>query len=332
MHGLLSCLVTALATSLVTAGTRVVVVGGTHGNEYTGVYLVERLQAQHSLLRKEYPSLTIDTLIANPRAYANNQRFVEDDLNRKFTDDQLKSRQVDQQCYESQRALEIEADLGPKGPGASAEFVIDMHTTTANMGCTIIVNSYCALALRAAAYVSECWAADTEEGPGPAHPLRIYLHEVTQSAAPYLCSVARAGITIEVGPTPQGLLRADCVASTDRALRLLLEYLELHYSGGAPRPPPKLRVFVDQGKMPWPDAGGESSLPGALIVPTLQDRDFEVLRAGDPMFENEDGTVVLYDGSCGESVYPVFVNEAAYYYAQSGRGVGLTRVADWPVV
>ena len=29
--------------------------------------------------------------------------------------------------------------------------------------------------------------------------------------------------------------------------------------------------------------------------------------------------------------HPIFVNEAAYYYAESGRGVGLTQLVDWPL-
>ena len=49
------------------------------------------------------------------------------------------------------------------------------------------------------------------------------------------------------------------------------------------------------------------------------------------MFVRPNGSVVVYDGSHGDVVYPVFVNEAAYYYAQSGRGIGLTSIVDWPI-
>jgi len=148
-----------------------------------------------------------------------------------------------------------------------------------------------------------------------------------------LCSVGHGGITIEVGPTPQGLLRADVVASTQRALQLILRYLELHQSAHAPPTPPTMRVYVDRGKVPWPEPppGSASSLPGALIAPALQDHDFAPLRKGDAMFVRADGEVLTYDGASGDVVHPVFVNEAAYYYAQSGRGVGLTVEADWAI-
>ena len=77
--------------------------------------------------------------------------------------------------HEAQRGREVHADLGPKGDSASADFIIDMHSTTANMGCTIIVNSYCDLALKAAAYLQEMWSStDTEQAefaaPSPRAP------------------------------------------------------------------------------------------------------------------------------------------------------------------
>ena len=49
------------------------------------------------------------------------------------------------------------------------------------------------------------------------------------------------------------------------------------------------------------------------------------------MFVRPDGSVIEYDGMCGDVVYPIFVNEAAYYLTQSGRGIGLTALVDWPV-
>ena len=67
------------------------------------------------------------------------------------------------------------------------------------------------------------------------------------------------------------------------------------------------------------------------MAASLQDRDFEPLRAGEPLYETLDGELVMYDGSCGEVAYPVFINEAAYYYRESGRGVLMTTRTDWPV-
>ena len=314
----------------VSATPRVVVVGGTHGNEFTGVYVIEHLKDE--ALRRDFPHINVETLLANPRAHAASIRFVDDDLNRQF----LHGGRVDG-GYEAARAEEIEAAIGPKGSPTAADMVIDLHTTTANMGTTVIVNSYCQLALRAAAYLTQEWGtceADGDAKTASTHPLRVYLHDVTHEAAPYLCSVGKAGITVEVGPTPQGLLRADAVGATERALRLLLRFLELDATGQAPPPPATLPVYVDGGKVPWPAGSGtlSSRLPGALVAPSLQDRDFQPLKKGEPMFVTPDGGVIHYDGAKGDVVYPIFVNEAAYYLAQSGSaGVALTTRVEWPV-
>ena len=40
--------------------------------------------------------------------------------------------------------------------------------------------------------------------------------------------------------------------------------------------PPSLDLYVDRGKVPWPEPVGASTLPGALVASSLQDRDFEV--------------------------------------------------------
>ena len=291
-------------------------------------HVVEQLNAER--LQRDYPSLAVETLIANPRAYAANQRFLDDDLNRQFVDGAERS-----SSREAERAAEIDSILGPKGSEAAADVVVDLHTTTSNMGCTLIINDYCQLGLKIAAHLCAVWdVAHDEALPASTHPLRVYVHEVSHEAAPYLCSVGKAGVTVEVGPTPQGLLRADVVATTERALHLILRYLEAHYAGVAPPTPPRLRVYVDRGKVPWPAPaeGHASSLPGALIAASLQDRDFEPLHAGEPMFVKPDGQQVVYDGSCGPTVHPIFVNEAAYYLSQSGRaGVALTALVDWPI-
>lgn len=317
---------------------RVVVAGGTHGNEYTGVYVLDRLAQQKDKLKRDYPSLSVEPLLANPVAHKANRRFVDNDLNRMFTEEYLADHTME--GYEPQRAKEIVQLMG-KGKGAQSDVhvCIDMHTTTSNMGCTLIVNTWSPITIRAAAYVAQHWEVESEAEVAKAPwiaPLYVLLHDGdTQETSPHLCSVARDGLEIECGPTPQGLVRADVVASTERALRLLLRYFELCAAGTPPEVPQTLEVYVDQGKVSFLEFEGgvreESSLPAGLVARSLQDRDFEPLRKGDPLFERLDGTILPYDGACGEVVYPVFVNEAAYYYHQSGRGIGMTRKMEWQV-
>lgn len=42
----------------------------------------------------------------------------------------------------------------------------------------------------------------------------------------------------------------------------------------------------------------------------LQDKDFKLLKAGDPIFKRFSGETVTYKG---EALYPFFINECAYY-------------------
>jgi len=140
-------------------------------------------------------------------------------MNRMFTLEALSDMALE--GYEPARAKVISDFLGPKGAwrgepgdGQAADLCIDMHTTTANMGCTLIVDSWCALGLRAAAYVGSRWQEACGEAgvSAEAFPCRILVDEVTQAESTYVCTAARHGLMIEVGPTPQGLLRADVSA------------------------------------------------------------------------------------------------------------------------
>ena len=102
---------------------RVVVVGGTHGNEYTGVWLEKALRDKS------------ETIVGNPAAVEANRRFLDEDLNRCFLRSKL---DAPPETREAQRAREVDAALGPKGSDNAADLVIDLHTTTANMGVTMI--------------------------------------------------------------------------------------------------------------------------------------------------------------------------------------------------
>eukprot|EP00968_Pinguiococcus_pyrenoidosus_P005049 scaffold327_cov257-Pinguiococcus_pyrenoidosus.AAC.26 len=99
----------------------VTVVGGTHGNEFNGVWCVKRWRhgaasddscsAAALQLEKAFPSMSVRTMIGNPKAYALNRRFLDDDLNRMFKDVSLERRisEVDDDvlAYEENRARAI---------------------------------------------------------------------------------------------------------------------------------------------------------------------------------------------------------------------------------
>jgi succinylglutamate desuccinylase len=171
-----------------------------------------------------------------------------------------------------------------------------------------------------------------------------------------LSSCGRHGFTIEVGPTPQGVIRHDVVEKTEAALHSLLEFLHLrnleieenkddsstsvldrlrkiYPYGIVPcyRSAPAVRPGELSGKISWPNDPENPNFPAVMVHKSIQDRDFEALRIGDPLFVTLDGTIIPYDGSHGEEVHLIFVNEGGYYYASSGTGIGVAVKSefDW---
>lgn len=212
----------------------VTISGGTHGNEYTGIWCIKAIEKQREMFNakaeapnasvinvfKDYPSLSIKTLLANPKAYMANRRFIDTDMNREFSIKKLQhsttetcSEEDDTSCksqtslpYESIRAKEIESMFGaPKtgGDDANSDIVIDLHTTTANMGITLIFTEGDALMSAAAAYaLHKC---KTEYKYENVHIL--LLPKTEKKDRTHLPSIGKHDFTIEVGPTPQGVVR-----------------------------------------------------------------------------------------------------------------------------
>ena len=97
---------------------KVLIIGGTHGNELLGVRLVKSLQ--------ESPIKNVNTLIANPRAVKKNVRYIETDLNRSFGEKADLS-------YETYRAKEIRDLTG------QYDIVLDFHNTqTPGNNCAFV--------------------------------------------------------------------------------------------------------------------------------------------------------------------------------------------------
>ena len=61
--------------------------GGTHGNEMTGVYMVREMQKQNV---DRAGTVSITTVLSNPRAVDACRRYIDKDLNRCFTNELLR--------------------------------------------------------------------------------------------------------------------------------------------------------------------------------------------------------------------------------------------------
>jgi aspartoacylase len=275
---------------------RVAIVGGTHGNEWTGIYLVKKFQRFPELLHRQ--SFECVTLLANPKAIAANLRYIDRDLNRCFAREDLANPAL--ASYEDKRAKEIAAQLGPKEQ-PHVDVIIDLHSTTANMGLTILPSSRHPFNLRLSAYLSEQHSS-----------VRVCFGVKCDQDTPMLRSLSPLGCTIEVGAIAQGVLNADYLQQTEMLIHAILDYIDAINQGNPLPVPSNLTVYQAITAVDYPrNSSGELK---AVIHPQLQFKDYEPLCNGDPMFLTFTGESIPYQGEA--TVYPVFINEAAYYEKQ----------------
>ncbi|MCW9017013.1 MAG: succinylglutamate desuccinylase/aspartoacylase family protein, partial [Kangiellaceae bacterium] len=86
----------------------IAVVGGTHGNELTGVHLIKHWQSKQrseNFISARYPEFQIETLLANDAAILQNKRYLEKDLNRCFKLEELND--IEQKLAEQKLAKKI---------------------------------------------------------------------------------------------------------------------------------------------------------------------------------------------------------------------------------
>lgn len=280
---------------------RVAIFGGTHGNEMSGIVLANMwIQNATEIERK---GLVCKPFITNPRAVEKCTRYIDTDLNRAFTPENLSALELEALPYEVQRAKEINQMFGPKGGSDAYDVIFDLHNTTSNMGSTLILESSTDLFnLQMVHYIKKAMAP---------HTCSVLLNEHPQLKYSTTRSVAKHPVGLEVGPQPQGVLRSNVFESMRTILKHALDFIEL-FNNGVEFPPCTVNVFRVQERMDYPrDTNGNIT---AMVHPHLQDCDWEPLNRGDPMFLTFDGRTILYEGA--NTVYPTFINEAAYYEKQ----------------
>ena len=283
----------------------VLVVAGTHGNEVNAPWLLECQERGGGAIDQH--GLAVRYLIGHPEALAAGRRYGERDLNRSFSPLLLQ----DQACLDREviRARELLALHGPDGCDPAA-VAIDLHSTTAAMGNSLVVYG------RRPADLALAAALQDRLG------LPIYLHEGDPAQTGYLVECWPCGLVIEVGPVPQGVVRAAIVEQTRLALEETLAVLAAARQGRL-RLPTHLVVHRHLGSLDLPRSA-EGRVRG-IVHPSLQDRDWRPLQPGDPLFLLEDGSRVSYTNELAAvpgPVCPVFINEAAY--REKGIALSLT--------
>ena len=285
---------------------RVMVVGGTHGNERHGLWLLDQWSRHPALLNSH--DLALEWVIGNPLAARDNRRYVDRDLNRSFRSDLLADTSLKE--WEVDRARQLLDQHGPQGR-RPALVAIDLHSTTAAMGNSLVLYD------RRPATLALAAAMQSRLG------LPIYLHESDPHQSGYLASCWPCALVIEVGPIAQGLLSAAIGQQTQIALETGLEILADARAGRLSLGRDMLiHTHVRSIDLPRHADGSAAG----LVHPWLQNRDWQPLRCGDPLFLGVDGTTIRFKpegDDATETFWPVFINEAAY--GEKGIALSLTR-------
>jgi succinylglutamate desuccinylase len=252
---------------------KIAIIGGTHGNEPVGIEVMENL-------KKDRPATAIhayECFLANPLAYIQKKRFVDTDLNRSFGP---KGTRLGNEEVESARLTkEIKGHF---------DFVLDLHTTTSNMGLTVLLNNDSQLTRQAAARIQEVLPE-----------VKIIEGMKMNEDCPYTSNLIGSGLTIEVGPVANNVLDGQLILDTKKMVMAILEWdFEEEYDLSS------LEYFKSFGEYKFPVE------KGWYIHPELEKSDFKELAPGDPVFINMDGEVKGFEGE--EVIVPFFINEAAY--------------------
>lgn len=273
---------------------KVAITGGTHGNELTGVHLIKHWSKSPEAVKRS--SFETEVHLANPKANEEVRRYIDQDLNRQFNVRDLNN--PDLQGCEQQRAKTLNSLLGPK-EDPRIDFVIDLHTTTANMGMSLIFNTDDPLVIGMAFYIKQKMPQ--------AH---LFFNPSDRMSDNFLTSLGRLnGFLIEVGPIAQGLLNYQVYSDTQTAVMHALDYLEKRNTGQVIDLPAQMEGYQFVKKIPLPeDAEGEIT---AMIHPNLQNTDYQEIKPGDPLFITLAGETLVYEGDA--VAYGAFINEAAYY-------------------
>lgn len=198
---------------------RVCILGGTHGNELSGVYLVKHYQKNPDVFMR--PTFETKACISNPKAVEVNRRYIDVDLNRSFTPENYAAKLTVDTPYEVKRVQELKAMFNDGGEIGRCDLVLDLHNTTANTRVCLIHKQLDPFTMQLMHYVSNqlpaemCYCLYFEAG---------MKYPDSRTLAPY-------GIGIEVGPQPQGVLRADICNLQGETLKHCLDFVESFNTG-----------------------------------------------------------------------------------------------------
>ncbi|KAE8622001.1 hypothetical protein XENTR_v10005058 [Xenopus tropicalis] len=125
--------------------------------------------------------------------------------------------------YEVKRAQYINSIFGPKGSEDAYDVILDLHNTTSHMGATLILeDSKDDFTIQMFNYIKTSMA-----------PLACSVLLIEHPRLKYATtrSIAKHPIGVEVGPQPQGVLRADVLDKMRRIIKHALDFINYFNDG-----------------------------------------------------------------------------------------------------
>ena len=301
----------------------VAIVGGTHGNEANGVALARHLIRHPELASR--PSFETRCMLHNLEAIKRNVRYVEEDLNRCYYAKDLMDSSLS--TLEAKRAKEMNALLGPKSSAQPAvDLIIDLHNTTASTGVALMMPPKDELSHAIGAHLISHDAT-----------VRVVNWAAGKPDYPMLPTVARHGMTFEVGAAPWGVIDGASYVQSLGLIMRALDYVHAHnlaIAAGASGAWKRTTVPVYEALRSVDYPRYEDGTLSAMIHPSLQGHDFSELHKGDPAFLTMSGQTLGFEPSADEAAsglptYPFFINEAAYY--EKGIAFMTCQMSDQPI-
>jgi len=145
----------------------------------------------------------------------------------------------------------------------------------------------------------------------------LFIAPLTNGAVPYIGSIGRKSIAIEVGPVAQGVLSNHALALTESATNSIINAIECLNLDPGKKIDETIEIFRPVGFVPL---SKKDDFFDAFIHDDIDKQDYQVISKGCPLLQKFDGSIIRYEGE--DEVWPVFINEAAYY--AEGKAMILT--------
>ncbi len=267
---------------------KILIVSGTHGNEINPVWAVNTFCKHNNAIDND---IEYKYIIGNPLAFERGCRYIDNDLNRSFN---TSKDNFGNSIYEINRANFLVEKFGFNGSDP-CDVAIDLHTTTANMGTSIVMYGR--------RIKDFCLAALLQHKFG----LPIYLHEKDLKQTGFLVEAWPCGLVLEIGSVAQNFYDPKIINRFKIIISSLRDEIK-KLKNNQIKLPKELFVHVHQGSIDYPrDKNGNIN---ALIHPERINQDWKPIKKGDPLFMDMDGNTKTHREE--DTIWPVFIGEVAY--------------------